>query len=150
MQDQPTHLRGAISISRSSTSRLLFFLPTSSTLTAPPYASINQSHLTSNHLPFRRQLRFSRRFRIHNPQKCLPKLLRRSQPLVAKPQLVRLPRTRKRLARRQQPLHQVIRRSEARRGRRLIPATSTKVCLASLIAKSLSCSSSFGYGISAH
>merc|ERR1712169_118037 len=59
-------------------------------------------------------LRFLRNHSIH--QKCLQKLPRRSPPLVARPQLARLPR----------PLPLVRRRSVARRERRPTLHTSTK------------------------
>jgi hypothetical protein len=65
---------------------------------------------------------------LPNLQKCLPKLLRRSPPLEARPQLERPPPPRRRkLARRLPPLPRARRRSVARPGRRHTPATSTKV-----------------------
>ena len=69
--------------------------------------------------------RFAQDFEIY--QKCLPKLLRRSPPLVARPQLVEkyLPRRRKLARRPQRQL--VIRRSATRRAKKLTLPTSTKV-----------------------
>ena len=62
--------------------------------------------------------------RIH--QKCLPKLLRRSPPLVERHQPEKPPLRRKRLERRLPP-PPATRRSATRPERRLTPLTSTKV-----------------------
>lgn len=70
-------------------------------------------------------------------QKCLPKLLRRLPPPAARPRLERLPRRRRRLARR--PLLPLAtRRSAPSPGRRPIPRTSTRVSFATMLA-SLGC-----------
>src|ERR1700733_15103060 len=93
-----------------------------------PSTFINLFHFqTPIHKNSHSNLRISR-FSHPTSQKCLPKLLRRSPPPVARPQLARHLPTRRRLARRLPPLLQARRRSVARQGRRPTLATSTKVC----------------------
>jgi hypothetical protein len=100
----------------------------SSTTLTLPSTFINLFHFqTPTHKNSHSNLRISR-FSHPTSQKCLPKLLRRSPPPVARPQLARHLPTRRRLARRLPPLLQARRRSVARQGRRPTLATSTKVC----------------------
>ena len=123
-------------------SRSTIILPAHSCISSPPpfvfafhsYFS-HSSNTTNNHQVF--ELFIFNYTNSHifayasnsHQQKCLPKQLRRSPPLAARPQLAKpLPLRRRKLARRLPPLHLVTRRSEERPERRLTHHTSTRVC----------------------
>ena len=127
LPDQPTAHSQSIRSSASPPSRLRPFLSISSTHSVSRIPKLHpsskfifkQHHLTSNPIP---NLTFR--------QKCLPKLQRKSLPLVAKPQLEKhLLLRRRKPARKLPQLHLVTRRSVERPGRRPTALTSTRVCL---------------------